>query len=83
MLPALRARCSHADRTIVSARICSDKTQVEWIKSYINALEELRKYIMQHHTTALAWNPKVSLVSTSRMSALASLTLWWPIRFCS
>ncbi|CED84606.1 Adenylate cyclase-associated protein (CAP/Srv2p) [Phaffia rhodozyma] len=36
----------------------SDKTQVEWVRSFINALEELRKYIMQYHTTGLAWNPK-------------------------
>lgn len=45
------------------ASFLSDKTQVEWIKSYINALEELRKYIMQFHTTALTWTPKVSVTS--------------------
>lgn len=37
-----------------------DKTQVEWVRSFVNALEELRKYIMQYHTTGLTWNPKVS-----------------------
>jgi hypothetical protein len=39
----------------------SDKSQVDWVKAFIGALEELRKYIMQFHTTALTWNPKVRL----------------------
>jgi adenylyl cyclase-associated protein len=31
---------------------------VEWSRSFITLLEELRKYIMQYHTTGLSWNPK-------------------------
>ncbi|OAV95574.1 hypothetical protein PTTG_08485 [Puccinia triticina 1-1 BBBD Race 1] len=31
---------------------------VEWAKSFVVVLEELRKYIMQYHTTCLVWNPK-------------------------
>ncbi|PLW19651.1 hypothetical protein PCANC_08950 [Puccinia coronata f. sp. avenae] len=31
---------------------------VEWAKSFVFVLEELRKYIMQYHTTCLVWNPK-------------------------
>jgi len=31
---------------------------VEWAKSFVVVLEELRQYIMQYHTTCLVWNPK-------------------------
>ncbi|GAA5878362.1 hypothetical protein JCM16303_002747 [Sporobolomyces ruberrimus] len=36
----------------------SNPKQVEWARSFVSLLEELRKYIMQHHTTGLSWNPK-------------------------
>ncbi|MBW0471533.1 hypothetical protein O181_011248 [Austropuccinia psidii MF-1] len=36
----------------------SDPKLVDWVKSFVNVLEELRKYIMQFHTTCLTWNPK-------------------------
>ncbi|GAA5860528.1 hypothetical protein JCM3774_006198 [Rhodotorula dairenensis] len=36
----------------------SNPKQVEWARSFIALLEELQKYIMQYHTTGLAWNPK-------------------------
>lgn len=39
----------------------SDKTQGEWVKAFITALEELKKYVMKFHTTGVAWNPKVSI----------------------
>ncbi|KZT74000.1 cyclase-associated protein [Daedalea quercina L-15889] len=35
-----------------------DPKHVEWVKSYLSLLEELRKYIMEYYTTGLAWNPK-------------------------
>ncbi|KAI0350239.1 hypothetical protein OH77DRAFT_1431240 [Trametes cingulata] len=35
-----------------------DPKHVEWVKAYVALLEEMRKYIMDHHTTGLAWNPK-------------------------
>lgn len=52
--------------------LCSDKSQVEWVKAFIGALEELRKYIMQFHTTALTWNSKVRLRLAPVISAKAS-----------
>lgn len=39
----------------------SDPKQVEWARSFVAMLEDLRKYVMQHHTTGLTWNPKVSM----------------------
>ena len=38
--------------------------QVEWARSFIALLEELRKYIMQYYTTGLTWNPKVRSLAT-------------------
>lgn len=38
----------------------SDRTHVEWCRSFIKVLDVLKEYIMKHHTTGLAWNPKVS-----------------------
>ena len=46
--------------------------QVEWARSFVALLEDLRKYIMQHHTTGLSWNPKVRLFLLLSL-ALASL----------
>ncbi|KAH9813141.1 adenylate cyclase associated N terminal-domain-containing protein [Melampsora americana] len=36
----------------------SDPQLADWAKSFIIVLEDLRKYIMQYHTTCLVWNPK-------------------------
>ncbi|KAK4703622.1 adenylyl cyclase-associated protein, partial [Phenoliferia sp. Uapishka_3] len=36
----------------------SNPKAVEWARSFINLLEELRKYVMQYHTTGVSWNPK-------------------------
>lgn len=33
---------------------------VEWVRAWLSLLEEQRKYVMEFHTTGLAWNPKVS-----------------------
>ncbi|PSS32189.1 hypothetical protein PHLCEN_2v2062 [Hermanssonia centrifuga] len=30
---------------------------VEWVRSWYALLDELRKYVMEYHTTGLAWNP--------------------------
>lgn len=38
-----------------------DPKHVDWVRSFTALLEELRKYIMEFHTTGLTWNPKVSL----------------------
>ncbi|EJD05958.1 uncharacterized protein FOMMEDRAFT_119381 [Fomitiporia mediterranea MF3/22] len=31
---------------------------VEWVRAWMALLEEQRKYVMEFHTTGLAWNPK-------------------------
>jgi adenylyl cyclase-associated protein len=36
----------------------SDKTHVEWSRSFTAILDAMKAYIMQHHTTGLSWNPK-------------------------
>ncbi|KAL8293126.1 hypothetical protein RQP46_000820 [Phenoliferia psychrophenolica] len=36
----------------------SNPKAVEWARSFIALLEDLRKYVMQHHTTGVSWNPK-------------------------
>ncbi|KAG0144922.1 hypothetical protein CROQUDRAFT_659362 [Cronartium quercuum f. sp. fusiforme G11] len=36
----------------------SEPLLAEWAKSFVVVLEDLRKYIMQYHTTCLVWNPK-------------------------
>ena len=38
---------------------CSEPKHVEWVRAWIALLEEQRKYVMEFHTTGLAWNPKV------------------------
>ena len=38
-----------------------DPKHVEWVRGYIALLEELRKYVMEYHTTGLVWNPNVRL----------------------
>ncbi|KAI9056890.1 hypothetical protein FKP32DRAFT_1585029 [Trametes sanguinea] len=35
-----------------------DPKHAEWVKAYLGLLEEMRKFIMEHHTTGLVWNPK-------------------------
>jgi hypothetical protein len=38
----------------------SDKTHVEWCRSFTSLLDEMKSYVMKFHTTGLAWNAKVS-----------------------
>ncbi|GJN88596.1 hypothetical protein Rhopal_001562-T1 [Rhodotorula paludigena] len=42
----------------------SNPKQVEWARSFVALLEELRKYVMEWHTTGLTWNPKGADAST-------------------
>ncbi|KAI0948560.1 hypothetical protein AcV7_010454 [Taiwanofungus camphoratus] len=35
-----------------------DPRHADWVRAYSSLLEELRKYIMEYHTTGLVWNPK-------------------------
>jgi hypothetical protein len=39
-----------------------DPKHVEWVKSFMGVLEEMRKYVMEYHTTGLSWNPRVWLL---------------------
>ncbi len=36
-----------------------DPKQVEWVRGWYGVLEELRKYVVEFHTTGLVWNAKV------------------------
>lgn len=36
-----------------------DPKHVEWVRKFINLLEESRKYNMEYHATGLSWNAKV------------------------
>ena len=49
----------HHDAGPVLNGIYRDPKHAEWVKAYVSLLEELRKYIMDYHTTGLVWNPKV------------------------
>jgi hypothetical protein len=42
-----------------------DTKHVEWVRSYIGLLEQMRLYAMEHHTTGLKWNPSVSIFPSS------------------
>ncbi|KAF9069812.1 adenylate cyclase associated N terminal-domain-containing protein [Rhodocollybia butyracea] len=35
-----------------------DARHAEWVRSFAGLLEETRKYVMEYHTTGLAWNEK-------------------------
>ncbi|KAI0329833.1 cyclase-associated protein [Cubamyces sp. BRFM 1775] len=48
-----------------------DPKHAEWVKAYIALLEEMRKYIMEYHTTGLVWNPKGVSVDQFKASSSA------------
>ncbi|GAA6009090.1 hypothetical protein JCM10207_004089 [Rhodosporidiobolus poonsookiae] len=50
----------------------SNPKQVEWARSFVALLEDLRKYIMQHHTTGLSWNAKGVDPTTYKVSSSSS-----------
>ncbi|KAM0753887.1 hypothetical protein T439DRAFT_166355 [Meredithblackwellia eburnea MCA 4105] len=43
---------------VIKANKESNPKAAEWAKTYVELLEELRKYVMQYHTTGVSWNPK-------------------------
>jgi hypothetical protein len=45
--------------TLIYVVYLRDPKHVEWVKSFLAVLEEMRKYVMEYHTTGLSWNPKV------------------------
>ncbi len=36
-----------------------DTKHVEWVRGYLGLLTQLQKYVLEYHTTGLAWNAKV------------------------
>ncbi|EEB87330.1 hypothetical protein MPER_15359, partial [Moniliophthora perniciosa FA553] len=38
-----------------------DPKHAEWVRSFTAVLDELRKYVMEYHTTGVSWNAKVSV----------------------
>lgn len=46
-----------------------DSRHADWVKAYVALIEELRKFIMEYHTTGLAWNPKGVSVSEYQASS--------------
>ena len=48
----------YANRVVKDNKGTNDDA-VEWAKAFTGLLEDLRKYIMTHHTTGLKWNPNV------------------------
>ncbi|CAE7231572.1 unnamed protein product [Rhizoctonia solani] len=35
-----------------------DQQHIEWARGFLALLDELKKYVMEYHTTGLTWNPK-------------------------
>ncbi len=35
---------------------CRDKMHVDWVKAWIQVLNDLHAYVKQNHTTGLTWN---------------------------
>ncbi|CAE6421478.1 unnamed protein product [Rhizoctonia solani] len=35
-----------------------DQKHADWARGFLALLDELKKYVMEYHTTGLAWNPK-------------------------
>lgn len=57
-----------------------DPKHAEWVKGYAALLEEMRKYIMEYHTTGLTWNPNVISLNISPDLLLTSLHRVWTLR---
>lgn len=47
----------YANKVLVAYKD-KDKLHVEWVHSWIQFLQGLHKYILQHHTTGLTWNQR-------------------------
>ncbi|GAC95666.1 adenylate cyclase binding protein [Pseudozyma hubeiensis SY62] len=50
----------------------TDKTHVEWTRSFIKLLEVLKTYVLKTHTTGLAWNPKGGDAASFKVSSTAA-----------
>ncbi|KAI5478216.1 hypothetical protein MNV49_005384, partial [Pseudohyphozyma bogoriensis] len=61
----------YANRAIKEFKETNPKV-VEWARSFVTLLEDLRKYVMQFHTTGVAWNAKGIDPATYNFAAAAS-----------
>jgi adenylyl cyclase-associated protein len=41
-----------------------DKAHVEWVKAFTAIFDEMKKYVMEYHTTGLVWNAKARKIET-------------------
>jgi hypothetical protein len=41
-----------------SPSLVRDKTHVEWVRAFTAIFDDMKKYVMEHHTTGLVWNAK-------------------------
>ena len=39
-----------------------DPRHAEWVRGFMAVLDEMKRYVMEYHTTGLVWNPKVNSV---------------------
>ncbi|KAF8479017.1 adenylate cyclase associated N terminal-domain-containing protein [Russula ochroleuca] len=46
-----------------------DKTHVEWAKAFAAIFDDMKKYVMEHHTTGLVWNAKGISISEYKAAA--------------
>ncbi|KAI9446820.1 adenylate cyclase associated N terminal-domain-containing protein [Lactarius indigo] len=53
-----------------------DKAHVEWVRAYTAIFDDLKKYVMEYHTTGLVWNAKARTpgISISEYKASTSAT---------
>ncbi|KAI0259950.1 adenylate cyclase associated N terminal-domain-containing protein [Gloeopeniophorella convolvens] len=45
-----------------------DKRHVEWVRAYAEVFDDMRKYVMEFHTTGLVWNAKGISISEYKAS---------------
>lgn len=59
--PSRTSSCSHSKTSVRFADLGHhrDAKHVEWVRAYTAILDEMRKYVMEYHTTGLVWNAKV------------------------
>ncbi|KAG7092399.1 hypothetical protein E1B28_008756 [Marasmius oreades] len=49
-----------------------DPKHAEWVRSFTSLLDELRKYVMEYHSTGLAWNQQGIPISQYKSTSRAS-----------
>ncbi|KAH9056661.1 adenylate cyclase associated N terminal-domain-containing protein [Lactarius vividus] len=49
-----------------------DKAHVEWVRAYTAIFDDLKKYVMEYHTTGLVWNAKGISISEYKASEAAA-----------